>query len=134
MIFLHPPHKINKLCATIIKYMQKQGGKMLDIDTIRDEIIESLKPLDPEKIILFGSHAYGVPNNDSDIDLFLVKNLDPLKAREYRLLARKQLRTLVFKYNIGFDILTASNNFIEAREDYFYKVDILQHGKVLYAK
>jgi len=27
---------------------------------------------DPERIILFGSHAYGKPNTDSDVDLMVV--------------------------------------------------------------
>jgi predicted nucleotidyltransferase len=26
----------------------------------------------PEKIILFGSHAYGTPNADSDVDMLVV--------------------------------------------------------------
>jgi uncharacterized protein len=26
----------------------------------------------PEQIILFGSHAYGIPNQDSDIDLLVI--------------------------------------------------------------
>jgi hypothetical protein len=38
-----------------------------------DEIVERLKEgLHPDKIILFGSHAYGKPNEDSDIDLLIV--------------------------------------------------------------
>lgn len=28
----------------------------------------------PDKIILFGSYAYGTPTEDSDIDLFIVKD------------------------------------------------------------
>ena len=28
----------------------------------------------PEKVILFGSHAYGTPHIDSDIDLAIIKN------------------------------------------------------------
>jgi len=29
---------------------------------------------DPDKIILFGSYAYGAPNDKSDIDLLVIKN------------------------------------------------------------
>jgi hypothetical protein len=39
---------------------------------------------------------------------------------------------LIFKYNIGFDVLSAPTEYIKKREDYFYKVDILQNGKVWY--
>ena len=34
---------------------------MVDIEKLKDEIVERLKPLDPDKVILFGSYAYGTP-------------------------------------------------------------------------
>ena len=108
-------------------------SKMVDIEKLKLEIIERLKPLNPNKIILFGSYAYGQPNNDSDIDLFLLKDnlhLDDIKY--YSRNARKKIRDLIYKYQIGFDILSAPTKYIENRDDYFYKVDILQKGKVLY--
>ena len=106
---------------------------MLDIDEIKDEIVSSLLPLEPDKIILFGSYAYGNPNEESDIDLFLLKDdLNLNEIREFELKARKQVRNLIFKYNIGFDILSAPTDYIKKREDYFYKIDILQNGRMLY--
>ncbi len=107
---------------------------MIDIEELKYEIVERLKPLDPDRVILFGSYAYGTPTEDSDIDLFLVKNLEIEKAREYRISVRKELRELIRKYDIGFDVIAANNEFLNSRDDYFYKVDILQKGKVLYAK
>ena len=106
---------------------------MVDIKKIQTEIVERLKSLQPERIILFGSYAMGNPTEDSDIDLFLVK--DPKNSEDnYELLARKKLRDLIYKYRIGFDVLAASQEFLDSREDYFYKVDILTEGKVIYAK
>ncbi len=52
--------------------MQKQ----VDIEKLKKEIIKRLKPLNPQKIILFGSYAYGKPNENSDIDLYIVTNDD----------------------------------------------------------
>jgi hypothetical protein len=43
-------------------------------------------------------------------------------------------RDLISKYRIGFDILSASSSFLNAREDYFYKIDILEKGKVFYER
>jgi predicted nucleotidyltransferase len=38
-----------------------------------DEIVQRLvQGLKPEKVILFGSHAYGEPTEDSDIDLLVI--------------------------------------------------------------
>ncbi len=102
---------------------------MIDIEVLKHEIVERLKPLNPDKIILFGSYAYGTPNEDSDIDLFLVKDTED---RNYDVTAKMKLLDLIRKYHIGFDILTASNNFLQSREDYFYKVDILEKGRVIY--
>ena len=46
---------------------------MIDIEELKPKIVERLLPLRPDKIILFGSYAYGSPTEDSDIDLFLFK-------------------------------------------------------------
>ena len=51
---------------------------MIDIEELKPKIIEALMPLKPDKIILFGSYAYGTPNEDSDIDLFIFKNNEDL--------------------------------------------------------
>ena len=104
-------------------------------ELLYEEIIERLKILNPQKIILFGSYAYGVPDKDSDVDLFLIK--EDLKIEDltsYELQAMKNLRDLISKYKIGFDILAAPTKELYERKDYFYRVDILQKGKVIYAK
>lgn len=109
---------------------------MIDIDVLKDEIIERLKPLDPDKIILFGSYAYGNPTEESDIDLFLVKNgLSADGYDRYEIEAKMNLLSLMRQYETnGIDILSASDSFLREREDYFYKVDILQNGKVWYER
>jgi len=40
---------------------------------VKKQIVEKLMPLKPEKIILFGSYAYGEPNEDSDLDICVVR-------------------------------------------------------------
>ena len=42
-----------------------------DIQVLVNEIVEGYQP---EKIYLFGSYANGTATDDSDIDLFVVKN------------------------------------------------------------
>ena len=105
---------------------------MVDIEKLKPKIVEQLQPLSPDKIILFGSYAYGTPNENSDIDLFIIKDIKKEKVRDYKLKARKQLRELITQNKVGFDILVASDEFIKNRDDYFYKVDILQNGKLIY--
>ena len=47
-----------------------------DIREILNRIIDKIKiHYQPEKIILFGSYAWGNPTKDSDVDLLIVKKL-----------------------------------------------------------
>ena len=53
-------------------------------DRLLTDIVERLvKWYEPERIILFGSLAHGTPDDDSDIDLLIVKDSDerPLDRR-----------------------------------------------------
>jgi predicted nucleotidyltransferase len=43
-----------------------------NIETIKQNIVNALIPLEPEKIILFGSYAYGTPHKDSDLDIYII--------------------------------------------------------------
>jgi predicted nucleotidyltransferase len=45
---------------------------MMITDEIKKQIVDQLAPLRPSKVILFGSHAYGNPTQESDIDLYVV--------------------------------------------------------------
>jgi predicted nucleotidyltransferase len=109
---------------------------MVDIEKIKPEIIEKLKPLDPDKIILFGSYAYGEPNEESDIDLFLVKdNLTADERKMFERAAKKNLIDLMFRYKTnGIDILSAPGSYLENSNEYFYKVELLQKGNVWYER
>lgn len=102
---------------------------MINIEELKPQILDRLLPLNPDKIILFGSYAYGTPNEDSDIDLFIEKNT---KINDFDAIAMVKLRDLMKKYKIGFDILIASNIEIQKRQDPFYKIDILKRGIKLY--
>ncbi|MBI4504404.1 MAG: nucleotidyltransferase domain-containing protein [Chloroflexi bacterium] len=48
-----------------------------------DEIVRRIvAAYAPQKILLFGSHAYGQPDEDSDIDLLIIKETsEPFLAR-----------------------------------------------------
>ena len=105
---------------------------MVNIENIKQEIIDKLRPLTPDKIILFGSYAYGTPTEESDIDLFLYKNIDKSEVRNYKVRLSKQLRELTDKYNIGFDFIVSNEAFVKSREDYFYQKELLEKGIILY--
>ena len=87
---------------------------MINIDQVKKEIVEILRPLEPAKIILFGSYAYGTPTEDSDLDICIVEN-DYLNRWEEKLKMDKLLNNI----RIGKDIL------VPKLEEYeFYKNEI----------
>ena len=47
------------------------------IQDIVDKLLDGYQPL---RVILFGSHAYGQPEPDSDIDLLIIKRRYPFTA------------------------------------------------------
>ena len=111
---------------------------MININEIKTELLDRLTPLDPDRIILFGSYAYGTPTEESDIDLFLLKDgLPKDKVREYQLSLQKSLFDLQKKYLIGIDLFVDSSERVKSRikevNDQFY-TEIMSKGKVLYVK
>jgi len=61
-----------------------------ELERIVQRIVETYAP---DKIILFGSHAYGTPGPDSDFDLLILKETtDPPRDRRFQV--RKILWTL----------------------------------------
>jgi len=107
---------------------------MVDIEKLKPLIIERLIPLNPDKIILFGSFAYGEPNEDSDIDIFLLKDgLNRYNIRAFELEASKRLKDIELNYKTnGIDILSAPTTEAYKKEDYFYKVELFQKGEIWY--
>ena len=49
---------------------------MMLSEDIKKQIVDRLKEINPIKIILFGSYAYGKPDKDSDVDLLVVTDDD----------------------------------------------------------
>ncbi|HEV8606072.1 MAG TPA: nucleotidyltransferase domain-containing protein [Tepidisphaeraceae bacterium] len=45
--------------------------EVASIETVLHKLVELFKPA---RVILFGSHAFGAPTSDSDVDLLVVMN------------------------------------------------------------
>jgi uncharacterized protein len=95
------------------------------IQDLRDRITAECRP---ERIILFGSYAYGNPGADSDVDiLVIVGNGDsgPKKAAE--ILSRINPR-------IPVDLVVRTVEEMKSRlqSDDFFLAEIMNHGRVLY--
>ncbi|MBD2485358.1 nucleotidyltransferase domain-containing protein [Planktothrix sp. FACHB-1365] len=82
----------------------------------------------PEKIILFGSYAYGNPQDDSDVDLLVIL---PYKGSSFRK-TWEILNKIQPKFAI--DLLVRSPIEVEQRLAWnnFFLREIIEKGKVIY--
>jgi len=110
-----------------------KGCSMVDIEKIKHEIVKRLTPIDPDKIILFGSYAYGIPTEDSDLDLCIVESHIHSKAQE-----KAKIRALLKDIHIAKDILVErSDDFEKHSSEQWINTalyDAAHKGIVLYAK
>ncbi|MFA5817428.1 MAG: nucleotidyltransferase domain-containing protein [Bacteroidales bacterium] len=107
----------------------------MDAENLLLEITTILKQYGIEKIILFGSYAYGTPDKNSDIDLLVIKNIPANETRDFRIKLKKALWMKLGKLNYSFDILVDNEQRIQDRiqmGDLFYK-EIYFKGKTIYA-
>ena len=97
-----------------------------EIKKIVEQIIKNYKP---EKIILFGSFAWGNPIKDSDIDLFIVKNTNKPKGERLA-----KVEKILSERNVPLDILVYTPGEVKKRlalGDFFVE-DIVKKGKIIY--
>ena len=95
------------------------------IENLCRQIVENFNP---QKIILFGSHAYGKPTADSDVDLLVVM---PFEGRDSQ--KAVEIRTKI-QTKVPLDLMVRTSEQVRARiemEDFFMR-EINEKGKVLY--
>ena len=100
------------------------------IEQIVKRIVEQYRP---EKVILFGSYAYGKPDAGSDVDMLIVKETDerPIDRRvTVRQIAYTPRRGLSFS-----PLVITPQELAQRLEmgDPFYQ-EIIARGEVLYAR
>jgi uncharacterized protein len=100
----------------------------ISFDQIQEFSQEVVDKFQPDKIILFGSYAYGEPNQDSDVDMLVILPFDGRsvqKAIEIR---------LAINYHFPLDLLARTPQQIQQRlemGDFFIR-EILQKGRTLH--
>ncbi|MDP3735125.1 MAG: nucleotidyltransferase domain-containing protein [bacterium] len=98
------------------------------IKEITDTIV---KEYQPEKIILFGSYAWGEPHEWSDVDLLVVK-----ESTKTQLERRRELRRLLLDADMPLDILVHTKKELEdninEKRNLFLE-DIVRNGLTLYS-
>jgi len=89
------------------------------------------KAFNPHRIIAFGSHVYGHPTPDSDVDLLVVMDSDERPAARAR-----RVSQLLRPRPFPMDILVRTPEEIQYRleiGDYFIR-EVMERGEVLYER
>ncbi len=119
--------------------LHKSGGRLRDdwkrlrprvtkklLSDISDRIVRTFHP---QKVILFGSYAYGRPHIYSDVDLFVI-----MASRESMVKRMIRVREVADVPFLPMDVLVYTPSEVRARRaigDHFIE-EILTRGKVLY--
>ena len=99
---------------------------------IQDVVDKIVQGYQPEKIILFGSYAYGTPTEDSDLDLLIIKDDSALKKRQ----RKQELEKLFWGLNFSIDAQVYTNEEFKSEKDIsncFFE-EIIKTGKTMYEK
>ena len=97
-----------------------------DIQATCDDIVREFAPL---QVILFGSHAYGTPTEDSDVDLLVVMDIPESETRRQAVEIRQRITR-----RFPMDLLVRSPEEIIYRISYndWFLREITEKGEVLY--
>ncbi len=109
--------------------MPKSANDMVDvIDTMVRRIVERFEP---ERIILFGSHARGEAGPDSDVDLLVVMPVMGSTRKK-----AVEVRVLLHDIRVPKDIIVVTPEAFEWRKDVVGTIEwpAVREGRVLYAR
>src|SRR5947209_2495846 len=104
-------------------------GKDVPMRVIRRFAREVAEQFHPDKIILFGSYAYGTPHDDSDVDILVV-----MPARNQIDQAVRIDRVIDAPFPLDLIVRTPKNLKWRLEEGELFHTEIVSKGKLLYEK
>jgi len=103
------------------------------------EIVQRLKRINPYRIVLFGSNVSEQTDEESDIDLFIVLDIDDIphsydEKIDLKLMVRKAIQDISLKIPIDLLVYTKPEYkaFVEQRSS--FSREIMEKGRLLYEK
>ncbi|HEY2413811.1 MAG TPA: nucleotidyltransferase domain-containing protein [Pirellulaceae bacterium] len=120
---------VKKLALRREKPARWYYGADVPTSVIRRFAREVANRFKPDKIVLFGSYAYGQPNGDSDVDILVIMPCRNEHDQAYKILC-------TFDAPFAMDLIVRKPRDIKRRledRDVFH-THIMTHSKVLYEK
>ncbi len=110
------------------KNFRIRGGDKTVKKYIQDLCRQIVRVANPQKVILFGSYAYGQPTEDSDVDLLVVMPVNghpAYKAAEIR---------MKIETPMALDLLVRTPEFVAERIEWgdLFMRQVTEQGKVIY--
>jgi predicted nucleotidyltransferase len=104
---------------------------LIDYNTISNVINRIAANINPDKIYLFGSYANGQANDDSDIDLLVVKDTSEPKYKR-----SIELQRLLIGSKLPVDILVYTNEEFEKEKSvkYSFVNSAIKGAKLMYER
>jgi len=111
--------------------MEAQGRSEIEdrLEHLRRQIVAAI---DPQQIVLFGSHARGEAHPESDVDLLVVHDTNRANRD-----VRRQLERLFLDRRFGLDLVVRTPEDVERNlrdENPFYTRHIFDKGRVLHER
>src|SRR5205807_2302579 len=114
---------MSKKQTSTVAYVQPYRYKSpnIPLSAIRRFARQIAERFRPEKIILFGSYAYGTPHNESDVDLLVIMPVRDRHAQAIRIL-------LAFERQFSLDRIVRTPKQIERglKEDDWFLREIIE--------
>jgi predicted nucleotidyltransferase len=99
------------------------------ITDVEQQIVETLKEFNPEKIILFGSYARDDWDEESDIDVIIVYQTDK------KFLDRLEELYMKWDLSIAVDILAYTpDEFSQMMNNNFFLNQVVEEGRTIYER
>jgi uncharacterized protein len=104
---------------------------MIGKDKISDIVNKIVSGYNPERIILFGSYATENPSENSDLDLFVIKETDLPRPQR-----TAQVRKMIYGSMVPIDLIVYTPREIEESKDnkFSFVHEVLNTGKILYER
>lgn len=117
--------------AQVAAGVQPPGFAPVTRRALKEIVQRIVSELHPEKIILFGSYGYGLPTDDSDVDLLVIMETDSRPADRYLAVSRL-IRPRPFPLDI---LVKTPDEITQALEkgDFFIR-EIVTKGQMLYER
>jgi uncharacterized protein len=118
-----------------VQPLQAIAEQLVSIDPSIEQLIVDVtqrlvQEFNPESIFLFGSHVWGIPNADSDLDLLVIVSSSDIASSKRSSIAYRCLRDILYP----FDILVKTRAEVEkfAQVPSSLEHQILFKGRCLY--